>query len=179
MRRRVDIGVHMTFLHRKSVTYRLGQAAKAYRARAGTHLNRIGLHAGQESVLKALADEDGQTMSQLAEALGVQPPTVTKMVNRLSAQGLVRRQASDTDGRMARVHLTELGVARVEEVDKVWKRVEKEALVGFEDKDKKRLRKLLRQLERNLLGGAGLDADDDPDLADIDAEPAEAPATVA
>jgi MarR family transcriptional regulator, organic hydroperoxide resistance regulator len=158
----------MTFLHRKSVTYRLGQAAKAYRSRAGTHLNRIGLHAGQESVLKALADEDGQTMSQLAQALGVQPPTVTKMVNRLSAQGLVRRQASDTDGRMARVHLTEIGVARVEDVDKVWKRVEKEALTGFEDKDKKRLRKLLRQLERNLLGGAGLDTEDDVELAELD-----------
>jgi DNA-binding MarR family transcriptional regulator len=160
----------MTFLHRKTVTYRLGQAAKAYRARAGTHLNRIGLHAGQESVLKALADEDGQTMSQLAQALGVQPPTVTKMVNRLSAQGLVRRQASDTDGRMARVHLTDLGIARVEDVDKVWKRVEKEALAGFEDKDKKRLRKLLRQLERNLLGGAGLENEDDAELAELDTD---------
>jgi len=163
----------MTFLHRKTVTYRLGQAAKAYRARAGTHLNRIGLHAGQESVLKALADEDGQTMSQLAQALGVQPPTVTKMVNRLSTQGLVRRQASDTDGRMARVHLTDLGIARVEDVDKVWKRVEKEALAGFEDKDKKRLRKLLRQLERNLLGGAGIDNEDDAELAEIDVEAAD------
>jgi MarR family transcriptional regulator, organic hydroperoxide resistance regulator len=163
----------MTFLHRKTVTFRLGQAAKAYRSRAGTHLNRIGLHAGQESVLKALADEDGQTMSQLAQALGVQPPTVTKMVNRLSAQGLVRRQASDTDGRMARVHLTDLGIARVDDVDKVWKRVEKEALTGFEDKDKKRLRKLLRQLERNLLGGGALETEDDADLADLDTETVE------
>jgi DNA-binding MarR family transcriptional regulator len=140
----------MTFLHRKSVTHRLAMAAKAHRARSGAHLARIGLHAGQEAVLKALADEDAQTMSQLAHALGVQPPTVTKMVSRLSAQGLLQRVASQTDGRLARVHLTDLGRSRIEEIDRIWKRIEREALAGIDDKDRKKLRKLLRAVERNL-----------------------------
>eukprot|EP01037_Dinobryon_pediforme_P037064 gene37064-44339_t len=78
----------MVFNYRKSITYRLAQAAKAHRSRSGAHLARIGLHPGQESVLKALADLDGQTMSQLAQILAVQPPTVTKMITRLAAQGL-------------------------------------------------------------------------------------------
>jgi MarR family transcriptional regulator, organic hydroperoxide resistance regulator len=142
----------MTFNHRKSITYRLAQASKALRARSGSHLGRIGLHAGQEQVLKALADNDGQTMSQLAQELGVQPPTVTKMVTRMSGQGLLRRVSSEVDGRLARVHLTEEGRARVVEVDKAWKRVERESLAGFDDKDRKRLRKLLRAIERNLTG---------------------------
>lgn len=151
----------MSFNHRKSVTFRLVQAARAHRTRAGVHLARIGLHPGQEAVLKALADQDGQSMSELAAALSVQPPTVTKMIARLGAQGLVTRQVSASDGRLARVFLTELGRDRVTAVDAAWKRVEKEALAGLDDKDRKRLRRLLKMVERNLLPGAA--AADDPD----------------
>lgn len=140
----------MAFNFKKSVTFRLAQAAKAHRARAGTHLARIGLHPGQETVLKILADDDGQTMSQLAATLAVQPPTVTKMVTRLSAQGFLKRAASEADGRLARVFLTEEGRALVATIDMSWKRLEREALVGLDEKDRKKLRKLLRQIEKNL-----------------------------
>ncbi|GAA0777099.1 MarR family transcriptional regulator [Roseibium denhamense] len=157
----------MAFNYKKSITFRLLQAAKAQRARSGSHLTRIGLHPGQELVLKVLADADGRTMSQLALALGVQPPTVTKMVTRLSSQGYVRRQVSDTDGRLARVHLTEAGRELVTSVDKAWKRLEREAMSGLEDKDRKKLRKLLRQVEKNLSSSV----DDDPDHeADLDGD---------
>ena len=162
----------MTFQHRKSVTHRLAMAAKAHRARSGTHLARIGLHPGQEGVLKALGDEDGMTMSRLAQVLGVQPPTVTKMVSRMSAQGLLKRVASQSDGRLARVHLTDEGRARIEEIDRIWKRIERESLAGFDDKDRKKLRKLLRAIERNLTlpldnlaaaEAAAEEAEDDPE----------------
>ena len=158
----------MAFNYKKSVTFRLVQAAKAQRARSGGHLTRIGLHPGQELVLKVLADSDGRTMSQLALALGVQPPTVTKMVTRLSAQGYVRRQVSDTDGRLARVHLTDTGRELVASVDKAWKRLEREAMAGLDDKDRKKLGKLLRQIEKNL----SVAVDTDPEHeSDLDAEP--------
>ncbi|MBO0347018.1 MarR family winged helix-turn-helix transcriptional regulator [Roseibium limicola] len=149
----------MAFNHKKSVTYRLAQSAKALRSRSGSHLMRIGLHPGQELVLKVLAENDGQTMSQLALTLGVQPPTVTKMVTRLSAQGYLRRQVSDSDGRLARVYLTDEGRELVTGVDKAWKRLEREAMAGLDDKDRKKLRKLLRQVEKNL----SLTPEDDPE----------------
>ena len=150
----------MGFNFKKSMTFRLMQAAKAQRARSGVHLSRIRLHPGQEAVLKVLEETDGKTMSQLALALGVQPPTVTKMVTRLTNQGLVFRQVAENDGRLARVFLTEAGRARITEVDLAWKRLEKEALVGIDDKDRKKLRKLLREVERNL----SVNFEDDPDL---------------
>lgn len=154
----------MSFNHRKSVTFRLVQAARAHRTRAGVHLGRVGLHPGQEAVLKALDDQDGQSMSELASALAVQPPTVTKMIARLGAQGLVTRQVSAADGRLARVYLTDSGRELMSAVDAAWKRVEKEALAGLDDKDRKRLRKLLRAVEKNLAPGslddAGLEEDE-------------------
>jgi len=160
----------MAFNHNKAVTFRLAQAAKALRARSGSHLMRVGLHPGQELVLKVLDDNDGQTMSQLAVTLGVQPPTVTKMVTRLSVHGYVRRQISEDDGRLARVFLTDEGRGLIALVDKAWKRLEREAMAGLEDKERKKLRKLLRQVEKNLSlsSAALLDADSDVDIEDDD-----------
>lgn len=89
-------------------------------------------------------------MSDLAARLGVQPPTVTKMISRLAAQDYVERRQSAGDGRQAHVFLTERGQRAIAMIDKVWKRIEKDALAGIEDKERKRLRKLLRQVERNL-----------------------------
>lgn len=131
----------MGFNHRRSITFRLAQAAHAYRVRAGSHLARIGLHPGQEAFLKALAENDGISMSDLAAQLGVQPPTVTKMTSRLAAQDYVERRRSTGDGRQARVFLTERGQRAIAMIDKLWKRVEKDALAGIDDKDRKRLRK--------------------------------------
>lgn len=163
----------MAFNYKKSITFRLAQAAKAHRSRSGVHLSRIGLHPGQEAVLKVLSETDGLTMSELAAELGVQPPTVTKMVTRMSGQRLVRRQAAEHDGRLARVCLTDEGRARVEQIDRSWKRLEREALAGLDDKDRKRLRKLLRAVERNL----SIIAPQDNALDDeIDSEGAEAKA---
>jgi DNA-binding MarR family transcriptional regulator len=140
----------MGFEHRRTVTHRLGQAAHAYRVRAGSRLARIDLHSGQESLLKSLDESDGQTMSDLAAVLGVQPPTVTKMISRLAAQDYVERRASSGDARQALVFLTERGRRAIAQIDKVWKRLEKDALGGIDEKDRRRLRKLLRQIERNL-----------------------------
>ncbi len=153
----------MPFQYSKTTVYRLTQAAKAQRARFGVHLAAIALHPGQEGVLKALAVQDGMTMSELAAELGVQPPTVTKMVTRLAAYGFVMRQTSPDDGRLSRVYLTEPGRALIGDVDKVCKRLEKEALAGFDEKDRKRLRKYLRRMEKNLLKASGAPAADDID----------------
>lgn len=154
--------------HRRTVTHRLSQAAHAYRVRAGAQLSRFDLHSGQEGLLKTLAEADGASMSDLAAMLGVQPPTVTKMVGRLASQGYVERRASEGDGRQAHVFLTDRGHKIINDIDKVWKRLEKSALAGIDDKDRKRLRKLLRQVARNLNAGRRKDADDEADSGDDD-----------
>lgn len=140
----------MSFNHRKTVTHRLSQAARATRLYAGGHLATVGLHPGQEGVLKALAEIDGQSMGDLATMLGVRAPTVTKMIARLAAQGYVDRRASKGDGREVLVSLTEKGREAVAAVDSIMKRVEKRALSGIEEKERRRLRRYLRTIEKNL-----------------------------
>lgn len=155
----------MSFNHRKTVTYRLVQASKAYRQRSASILAELDLHPGQDQILKALADEDGQTMGALALALSVQPPTITKMVVRLSSQGMVERRPSPDDGRSSKVFLTEKGSQLIDDLDARLKSMDQDALKGFEGKERKRLRKALIQLEHNLSG------DIEDDTASADSEP--------
>ena len=90
-------------------------------------------------------------MGQLATILSVRPPTVTKMVARLGAQGFVERKLAKDDARQACVYLTDMGRNCIHDLDKLWKQLEKDALNGIDDKDRKRLGKLLRVIEKNLI----------------------------
>ncbi|WP_029353435.1 MarR family transcriptional regulator [Bosea sp. 117] len=153
----------------KSIGHRLHHAARLQRALAARHLTDLGLFPGQETVLKLLADTDGRTMTELASALRVRPPTASKTVGRLSAQGLLTRRASDGDGRLVRVYLTDEGRTRAGAIDGIWDRIEDTMSFGLDGKDRKRLRKLLRRVEKNLASQLGA-ATDANDAADIDDE---------
>ncbi|HKU12147.1 MarR family winged helix-turn-helix transcriptional regulator [Sinomonas sp.] len=70
---------------------------------------------GQTTVLALLAKRGPQTMRQLADAERVQAPSMTRTVNALSAQNLVERTDSPSDGRQVVVALTAAGREVVEE----------------------------------------------------------------
>jgi MarR family transcriptional regulator, organic hydroperoxide resistance regulator len=133
-----------------SVGLHLTRAARLHRARAHSMLGEIGIHPGQENVLQVLLEDDGQPMTKLASELKVKPPTVTKMVSRMAAQGLVRRIASETDARSARVFLTDEGRSRGIELKKRWKRLEQMTMRNVPDKERARLIKLLMAVEASL-----------------------------
>ncbi|WP_407518828.1 MarR family winged helix-turn-helix transcriptional regulator [Methylobacterium oryzisoli] len=156
----------------KSVGWALVQAARMHRGRIGDRLAALDLFAGQEQVVQALAAAGTMTMGDLAATLRVRPPTASKTVTRLAALGFVERQAEAGDGRIVRVRLTEAGLAKAAAIDRIWDEVEAEMLDGFEGKERRRLRKLLRRAARNLAGAAGLDAqeaDDDLDGPGLEA----------
>jgi DNA-binding MarR family transcriptional regulator len=134
----------------ETVIFRLVQAAKAHRARAAGELARIGLYPGQDAVLKLLDERDGRTMGEVADALAIQPPTVTKMISRLSAAGLVERRSVDGDQRKASVHLTPAGRAKIAQIEAIWDHLEACALSGMCSDMQSSLRDHLSAVEANL-----------------------------
>ena len=84
-------------------------AARVHRARMAELLAGVGLYPGQEQVLQLLAENSGPTMSELADALTVKAPTISKTIGRLTQQGLVERKAGETDARLVRVALDRRG----------------------------------------------------------------------
>ena len=157
----------------KSVGWALVQAARLHRSRVGDRLASLDLFAGQEQVVQALAAAGTMTMGDLAATLRVRPPTASKTISRLAALGFVERRAEAGDGRIVRVRLTETGLAKAAAIERLWDEVEAELLEGFDGKEKRRLRKLLRKAARNLAEVSGVtghevegDAEMDEDEAD-------------
>ena len=113
--------------------------------------------------MMALAAEDGQTPGQLATRLGVRPPTITKTINRLQAQGFLAKRASDNDGRQAHIYLTGTGSEAIREIEKSVRKAEKQALKGLDKKELKVLSKMLSRIEANLSGSFEQPDDDEAD----------------
>lgn len=142
---------------------RLQSAARLSRTALASRLLAHGFYAGQDQIMMALAAEDGQTPGQLATRLGVRPPTITKTINRLQAQGFLAKRASDNDGRQAHIYLTEPGAEAIREIEKAVRKAEKQALKGLDKKELKVLSKMLSRIEANLSGNFQQPDEDEPD----------------
>lgn len=143
---------------KRSTMTQLVLSARAGRTALSARLSAMDLYPGQDAVLLALGAEDGLSLRDLADRLSVRPPTITKTVARLTAQSLVEKRSSATDARQSHAFLTEKGLALVEEVRAAQKTVERNALRGLSEKERKTLRKLLQKVERNL--GANVEMDE-------------------
>jgi DNA-binding MarR family transcriptional regulator len=146
------------------VTFELLQAARAYRLRSAKLLARVGLYPGQDALLKLLDDRGQLTMGQAAAALSIQPPTVTKMVNRLSAAQLVKTEVMDDDRRKIAVSLTDTARGKIEEIDAIWAELE---VLALEQVSPQPLRSQLSAITRNLSRN-GAHAPEREDTADRD-----------
>lgn len=72
-------------------------------------LEALGLTYPQYLVMVALWAEDGQTVGQLGQALQLESNTLTPLLKRMQAQGLVMRARDARDERQVRVSLTQAG----------------------------------------------------------------------
>jgi DNA-binding MarR family transcriptional regulator len=97
-----------------------------HRARAAALLAELNLHPGQEVLLLELAQHGPRTQVQLAHGAGCEPPSITLMVRKLEAGGLVSRSPSPTDGRATIVELTEAGHALVPRLQRAWQSLAEE-----------------------------------------------------
>jgi DNA-binding MarR family transcriptional regulator len=72
-------------------------------------LDSLGLTYPQYLVLSVLWEEDGRTISAIAGRLALESSTITPLVKRLEAAGLVARQRNAVDERQVNVSLTAKG----------------------------------------------------------------------
>jgi len=79
----------------------------------------------------------GETVRQgaLADELGIEGPSLVRLIDLLQAEGLVERREDPTDRRAKTLHLTATGEAKVEETNRVLRRVRASLLkdIGSEE----------------------------------------------
>ncbi len=135
---------------RESAGFTLAKVCRAYRGNVGELLAEVGLHVGQEMVLIELWENDGLRGGELAARLGVEPPTVTKMLRRLENCGLVERRPDPNDARSFRVHLTDEGRSLEEPVARCWEKVEEKTFAGMSVEERRTLHRLLTKVRANV-----------------------------
>jgi DNA-binding MarR family transcriptional regulator len=74
-------------------------------------LDSLGITYPQYLVLNALWEEDGRTITAIADRLALEPSTITPLVKRLEGAGLVGRLRNPADERQVQVSLTGKGRA--------------------------------------------------------------------
>jgi DNA-binding MarR family transcriptional regulator len=70
---------------------------------------QTGLSAARLSALSVLVFGGGRTLGELAAAEHVRPATMTRIVQALEEEGLVRREGDPDDGRVSRLRATPKG----------------------------------------------------------------------
>jgi len=92
------------------VMTRLLEVAHRLEARVEAALGAVGLSLAKFGVLKALAEAgDSLPLSQLAQRIQCVRSNITQLVDRLEADGLVRRLDDPDDRRVVRAALTQAG----------------------------------------------------------------------
>ncbi len=98
------------------------------------------------TMLVLLMGNHSATPKQLAQTLGVSPPNVTVLVDRLAERGLLQRQRSDTDGRALNLRLTDKGLDLAQRAHRVSLTMEAQLLSTLSAAERAMLGELLLKL---------------------------------
>lgn len=96
--------------HEPHLALLLERASRAVSERLARSIGLEGITSDHWRVLRHLADEAGHPMGAIAERLEMNPPTLTKLVDRMVGKSLVQRAADPEDSRRVLVYATDAGL---------------------------------------------------------------------
>jgi MarR family transcriptional regulator, organic hydroperoxide resistance regulator len=113
----------------------LQRATHAAGVRLEALLTDIGVSQGEAHVLSLLSDCAAHTVGELQRGLGHRPSTLSGILDRLEARGLIRRDLNEADRRSFLISLTRRGRGAAGTVVDVLRTVERRALVDVATDD--------------------------------------------
>lgn len=125
------------------------RARDAVMQRFRPHLRTQGLTDQQGRILRVLAETEQLEMSDLAVRTSIHPASLSRIIPRLEAKGIVRRSKVDADARRVLVAITKRGRSAVAPVIRASERIYAELAAEL---GPSRLKELYRSLDM-LIGG--------------------------
>lgn len=101
-------------------------------------------------ILNALREDEWRTQLDLAHAVGIEGPTLTRHVDGLEAAGLVARRRDPNDRRAVQVELTKAGRAQHERLLRAVIAFNRRLRKGISEHEAKTLAALLDRLATNV-----------------------------
>jgi MarR family transcriptional regulator for hemolysin len=134
----------------RELLFLISDVGRLLRTYADQKARRFGMTRAQWAVLLRLERREGFKQSDLAEALDIQPITLTRLVDRLCDNGLIERRADPNDRRAKRLYLT---AAARPLIDRIADRIEELSeivLAGIEPAEIDRMLSKLGLARENL-----------------------------
>jgi MarR family transcriptional regulator, organic hydroperoxide resistance regulator len=113
----------------------LQRATHAAGVRLEALMADIGVSQGDAHILALLADGSAHTVGELQRGLGHRPSTLSGILDRLEARGLIRRALNEADRRSFLISLTRSGRDAAGAVIDVLRTIERRALVDGTARD--------------------------------------------
>jgi DNA-binding MarR family transcriptional regulator len=126
--------------------YLMARASYLISAEFHEQLRRRGVTAPVWRVLASLFGSHGETVTGLAEVCLLQQPTMTKLLDRMVRDGLVKRSQDARDRRVVRVGLTPRGEAFAAELVKAAQQHEQDVLARHPAEEAAMLKTVLREI---------------------------------
>jgi MarR family transcriptional regulator for hemolysin len=137
----------------------VARLARVWRRRADQALSAHGLSEATAHPLLILSRR-GKCVRQgvLADEMGIEGPSLVRLIDLLAAEGLVERREDPTDRRAKMLHITALGEAKTEEITRVLRRVRAELLKGISGDELAVTYDVLRRIEQSADRSFGIAA---------------------
>jgi DNA-binding MarR family transcriptional regulator len=125
------------------------KTTKVLRAVAEAAIRRHGLRLGQDHLLAALWESDGRTPGEIAAAVNVTTPAVTKTAAHMAEAGLLVRRRDDRDNRLVRFWLTDAGRTLQEPIEAERRSLEDKVTANLTKAERKHLLSALAKIHRS------------------------------
>lgn len=134
----------------RSVGFWVCQTSHALQRAFNEQLAPTGITFRQAQVLGCLALEERLTQTELAERLGIEPPTLVGVLDRMERDGWIRRTGDPRDRRRKWIEATAAAQPVWRRVVAAARNVRRRATRGFTAAELAQLQQLLTRLRANL-----------------------------
>ena len=124
--------------------------ARMLKTYADQRARQFGISRAQWTVLIRLDRCEGLNQSELAEILDLQPISLTRLLDRLAANGLIERRPDPNDRRANRLYLTPAARPLIEELSHLGEDMMTTVLEGIDDASREQLLRELGVMKDNL-----------------------------
>ena len=124
--------------------------ARMLKTYADQRARQFGISRAQWTVLIRLDRCEGLKQSELAEMLDLQPISLTRLLDRLAANGLIERRPDPHDRRANRLYLTPAARPLIEDLSHLGEDMMTTVLEGIDDASREQLLRELGVMKDNL-----------------------------
>ncbi|GLX91581.1 MULTISPECIES: MarR family transcriptional regulator [Pseudomonas] len=129
----------------------LAQMSRGWRAELDRRLAGLGLSQARWLVLLHLARfDEAPTQRELAQSVGVEGPTLARLLDSLEAQGLVQRHAVVEDRRAKKIILSETARPLIAQIEAIATSLRQELFVGITEEEQRICMRVHKRILDNL-----------------------------